>query len=307
MTYQGGKVETAQIDSAFSDDKLRFLWVTDSHVQGVQDSRDDNLRLACRDCNQWRPEALIHTGDIGDNDIERVQRSFNILKLAKRPVYTIIGNHDEDETDGGAGNPNTSEVIAATAFNRNPLYYATVLKTADESGSFLCLFLDCNYYDDDPDASPPGDSANHDPGDRIGYLAGAPSGGYFRMFTQAQLDWVETTLAADSSDAVLVFVHYPPAGTTCTDYVDLLDLLQADGRDAVGFCGHVHPDATSYTQDSTDTNYTLTVYKCPAILESGSWTRMTLSLSGGSISVDELLIQNYTDPGGWTINAPFTT
>lgn len=298
MTWVTTPIQVPKRTIRFSDNQIRFVWVTDSHLVDDLGNRDKNLRLAVDDCNTWLPNAFIHTGDLGDNFLSRIQRSFYNLMNCQRPVYAIKGNHDEYEQV--FGEPNTNSLDEFNTFNRNPFYYTETLSSPDGSWTARCLFLDCNYYDDDPDTPPPGNSSEHNPGDRIGWSTSEPGGGFWRRFGETQLTWVETTLAADNtSDAILVFVHYPPAGVTCTDYASLGTLLTIDGRPTMGFCGHVHPNATSYNLSG------ITFYKNPAMQESGCWTRVAISFDG-SIQIEEMIIKNYIDPASWVINTPFT-
>lgn len=293
----------------FVDDKIRFVWQTDSHVLSTfSDGRKLAVEAAAADTQLWKPNAYIHTGDIGDNLVQNIRNGFSAIRQTGRPIYWTIGNHDEEEITLGPGQPNTTAIEHKHIFNKNaPFYYSTIMTSGDGSLRALCLFLDCNFYDDDPFGVSPGDSPNHQPGDRIGSRPDGPGGGYYRMFTDAQLGWARDALDADDkSDIVLVFAHYPPDGVTCTDYKNLADILQEDGRPMIGFCGHVHPNATVYTISSTDTQAVFPFYKCPATQESGCWTRVTLGFNGSDITIDGMEIHNFTNPGDWTINEPFS-
>jgi 3',5'-cyclic AMP phosphodiesterase CpdA len=306
MPWQTSRIATTIVNPATVDDKIRLLWLTDPHVTANGGAAETSLRLAIRDCNDWRPDAMIQTGDLSFNNSAYLYRAMYDLMACRRPVLHVVGNHDEVEATPGTTNAGDMELW--NGFNQAaPFCKATAIASGDSSWKLLVLALDDNFYDDDPDDPPPGNEPNHEPGDRLGHNGAWPSGGYWRQLTPAQLAWVAAALAENGDcDAVLIATHYPPSGVTLSDYADLADLLQADGRPAIGMCGHVHFDGTSYTLDSTDTLYTLTFYKCPAMLESGSWTRVTLSVSGGAIVVEEMEIQNYVDPGGWVINIPFT-
>jgi hypothetical protein len=304
MPWQGIAVETDQQPLGIVDGSIRFVWATDAHTNTAIPGA--NIRKAIDDCNTWRPQGLVLTGDISDNSGAGALACWYTVRTTQRPALWPIGNHDEEELTLGAGHPDTAVIAADNGWRQPaPFWRATHWESGDGTWRALVLVLDSNFYDDDPDAAPPGNCPNHVPGDRIGYSAGEPGGGYWHQLTVAQAAWVAQQLAADqASDAVLVFVHYPPV--SITDPTRLADVLQADGRPCVGFCGHVHQDATSYLLTSTDTLWTATFYKCPAMQESLSWTRVTLGWDGSAITVDEMLVKNYTDPGGWTINAPFT-
>lgn len=307
MTWQTTPIATGVQPMAFTDSSLRWVWVTDSHVQALGDTKDVALKAAVNDCNVWRPNAFIHTGDIGDNSIDRVQRAFNNLKNCQRPLFGVIGNHDENEVVPGT--PNTALLQSMDTFNRFPFYFTDVMTSGDGTLKARCLFLDCNIYNTNP-SDPTVVNVSHVVGDRVGYSANEPAGGSYRKLGTAQLAWITSVLAADTtSNIILVFPHYPIAqiGVVPLDGKLVADALQADGRPAAIFGGHIHPDATSYTLTSTDTLKSYTNYKLTAMLESNSWCRVVLHLAAGAIVIDQLEIHNFTDPGGWTINAPFTS
>ena len=276
-----------------SDAKIRFVWSTDEHKNYAA------LGLAADDCTSWAPNAYISTGDLGDDLAPGVKASIAALRRARRPDYLIIGNHDEEEETYGAGTPNTAAIEVATAFNMSaPFYHTWTMTSGDGTLIARCFALDCNFYGGGSPSSP-----DHSVGDRIGSHSGAPAGGYKRQLGATQTTWVETTLAADAtSDIILVFMHYPVNTSSVLDESTLDAKLDADGRPTVGFCGHTHPNGELYTLGGT-----YTFYKCPAMKESNSWTRVTLSESGGAIVIDEMLVKNYTTPGAWTLTAPFTT
>ena len=292
---------------AFTDSHLRWVWTTDSHLIATADTRDIALRKAVVDCNDWRPNAFIHTGDIGDNNLERVQRGFNCLKNLRCPWHVSIGNHDEDE-QATPGFPNTALLQGRDTFNRYPFYYTDTMTSGDGTLTARLLFPDCQFYQVSAGA-PEIVNPYHVVGDRVGYSSGEPSGGSFRQIGTVQRAWMASVLAADTtSQIVLVFPHYPitTPGVFPLDYLAVADILQADGRPAALFAGHVHPDAKTYTLTSTDTLKSYTVYKAPAMQESGAWVRVELHLSAGAIVIDGLAVNNFTQPGAWVINAPFT-
>lgn len=304
MPWRDTPVQTIEQPLGFSDGVIRFVWLTDAADATYLPT--SNLRKAIADLNTWRPNALVLTGDIANNTTAGTLALWNVINTAQRPVFWAIGNHDEEEITLGEGVPNTVPLQGFTAWNQvAPFWKSTQWASGDSTFKARVLVLDGNFYDDDPDDPPPGDSANHEPGDRIGYHTTEPAGGFSRQWTQVQADWVAAELTADSdSDAVLILSHLPPVSVT--DPERLADVLQADGRPALGFCGHVHEDGTSYTLTSTDTLATYTFYKAPGMSESGAWVRVSLSWNGSAMVVDALTVLNYTDPGGWTLNAPFT-
>ena len=287
-----------------SDDKIRLVWQTDTHATVLATTQND-LSAAVADLNTWRPNALIITGDIGGNALENTRAAWSVLNTAHRPKIVAIGNHDEEELTFGAGNPNTEAIEGVAFWNQPaPFNHAHVITSGDNSFSALCLALDSNIYDDDP--SEVLISPYHSPGDRCGSSVEYPDNSWWRMFNTDTLTWVGSQLEAHPEcAAILVVLHYPPTGVTMTNYSALVDIIQADGRPCIGFAGHVHENATTYSAQSTDTILSIPFYKAPAALDSHCWTRVTLSMSGGNISVDEMLVRNFTNPAAWTINAPF--
>lgn len=285
------------------DSKIRLKWATDMHISA---STANSQYLALRDlvasANIDRPQALLVSGDLSTDTIGSLRNAFSLIRACHIPVIDVIGNHDEEELVGGTGHPNTAEIEKADCFDQNaPFYHARTLAAGDNSWSALCLSLDCNFYADDPANIL--DVPNHANGDRIGHVSGLPPGGSYRMFTSAQINWVESQLNASDADAVFVMVHYPPFYHT--DYALLVDKFQADGRPTIAFCGHNHPNALIATQQSSDTLYTLNLYKAPAMLESGCWVDATLSFTD-DLAIDSMVIRNYTPQSGWTIAPPFS-
>lgn len=310
MGIQLSPIQSPSEGLGFSDDKIRFVWCSDVHITGHFDAPANNLRLAVADCNVWRPNAFVMTGDVGDVTFNYLQRVFYITWACNRPVRLALGNHDEEENTLGAGNPNTAMLEGVTALNRPaPFYWSEQWSSGDGTITALALYLDCNFYADDPDAPPPGNSAYHEPGDRIGFITGMPSGGYWTEMPQAELDWIVTTLAADTSDMVLVFMHLEAGASRMTNFTALADALQTDplARPLVLFSGHNHDSARTQILLSATNGEKFTTYKIPAMSESGAWARVTLSVSGGALVVDGMELHNYTDPGGWTVGDPFTT
>lgn len=300
MPWVSGRITTPQQDMAFSDSKIRFIWSTDEHISGPSlQTRRDNLKLAVDDCNVWRPNAYVSTGDLSSNDVTYLNTAFGILSACQRPVYVAIGNHDEEEVSYGAGHPNTEPLTQWNAFNQSaPFYKSDIWTSGDGTVSALVLVLDGNIYDDHP---PDDISPDHEPGDRVG----APGDAYWRQFG-VQLDWVTAQLSTHpDQDFVIVITHYPPTPLSVgnmTDWAALVDRLRADGRAAIGFSGHTHSLIGSCSQASTDEAYTLTVYVAPSLLDAFGWVRVTLD----GPTVESAIIQHYTDPGEWVVGAPFT-
>ena len=292
-----------------SDNKIRFVWSSDEHVGNADtDAQVLAVDLAVNDCNDWLPNAFISTGDVCGNNIYQLGRWFYHMWRCQRPVYLVMGNHDRSEySPGSYGNP--ASVSGEMLMDREKTYYSEVLISGDGAVRALCLFLDCNFYADDPTPlNEPGNSLYHSAGDAIGASDITPGGGFYKMFPQEELDWITATLAADVlSDYVLVFMHYQPrVDSKLTNQAALADVLQADSRPIIGFCGHDHGNALVCSLATTDALRTFNFYKVPSLQESGAWCRVTLGWNGSAIAIDGMELYHYTDPGEWTVNAPFT-
>lgn len=285
---------------------MRFVWLTDSHnvTSNGKPSSDDGVRRAIAYADSEAVDAILHTGDIGNDSADNCAWVMAYLRAATTPLLWCNGNHSEEESP--VGTPSTAAFEASRCWNMSAPFWHTTTITGDGGEVARVLSLDSNFYADDPDGIE--NSPYHVPGDRIGVHSTDPSGGYYRQFTTAQLDWVASTLAADSdSDYILVLTHYPPAGKGQIDRTLLADALQADGRPVIILSGHVHPDGKTYTLTSTDGLAEFTVYKCPAMLESHSFTDLQITWSGGTPTVTLAEVHNYTLPlASWTISAPFT-
>lgn len=300
------------------DEKIRLVWVTDTHVVNYDEHQAD-LALAVDDCNTWAPQAMLHTGDIGHQRAASTLTAFNELARARRPVISVMAAHDENEIELGVGNPNTTPVLGDRAFGLDrdtmgtslppPFYETFVLQSGDGTFKARCFVLDSDFYADDPYGGGL-DNPYHEPGERFGIAAENPVGGYYCQLGAEQLDWVESTLAADAtSNAILIFAHIPPMAfednEIVIDYRALADVLEADGRPVVGFCGHDHSNGEVLALFNTAGDWSAPWYKAPAMYESHSWTRATLSCAEGVLSVESLSVRHYTNPGGWTLTAPF--
>lgn len=307
MGSMGGGVRGFQPDLG----ELRLIWLTDSHnITTPTAIRDGGVSAALADANTWRADAVIHTGDIGDNQPENVAQAFALLRYTaiNCPLITVIGNHDEYESV--LGTPNTATIEGASYFNRSSPFYHTGLLTS-ANGSLRCRWLtvDNNIYSeraDDPTWVYPA----HTPGQRCGFNASEPvPGGSYRQFGATQLAWIASTLAADTtSDMIMMLLHYPPATSNPTDIKALADVLQTDGRPVMSMCGHVHPNGTIYQFSTTDGRRTYSSYKMPATMESGAYCRIRVRVGGRNSHlplVAEMSVCNFTNPGGWTLSTPF--
>src|SRR5690606_25856660 len=121
------------------------------------------------------------------------------------PTIFVNGNHDEHDADDD-GISNWQLLETSNYYDQSaPFTGVKHMTSGDGTLTALEIWLDCNFYDDDPDGDSPGDSELLQPGDRIGFHASEPGGGYWRMFGAEQIAWFEAQLAADTtSDIVIV-------------------------------------------------------------------------------------------------------
>lgn len=286
----------------------KIVWLTDSHnITTPTALRDSAVTGALATANSWPADALVHTGDIGDNQDVNVLAAFALLRgtAIGCPIYYCIGNHDEYEATPGT--PNTTTIAGASYFNRASPFYATWQQSV-ASGPLLIRIIaaDNNYYDVQP-SNPSVVNTAHVAGDRVGHSSAEPAGGSYRQFGATQLAWIAATLAADTtSHVVLILMHYPLASDNPTDVKLFLDRLQFDGRPSLILSGHVHSDAALYTQTSTNGLQSFSALKAPGAQERGNYVRLQFHLTSGAIVFDEVSIQNLTPIGGETYtNAPF--
>lgn len=311
MGFAGGGQRNFQPDLG----ELRIIWMTDTHILTTPtEPRDSSITAALADANTWQADAVIHTGDIGNDYAANVARGFTLLRgtTINCPLITVLGNHDENElvADGNAINsPNTATLTGASYFNRSaPFYHTGTLTAANGTLKARWLTTDNNFYSELP-ADPAIVNAGHTIGNRVGTSAQEPSGGSYRMYGATQLAWVASTLAADTtSHMIMLLNHYPMATTQPTDIASLMDVLQADGRPVLILCGHTHPNGELWIRATSDNRRSYIGYKCPAGQESGAYTRLRVRVGGrGSLHplVVEASVKNFTQPAAWTMAAPF--
>lgn len=295
--------------------ELRLIWMTDTHILSTPtEPRDSGVIGALAEANSWQADAVIHTGDIGDNYAANVARGFALLRgtAINGQLITVVGNHDENEyvADGASiGNPNTSTIVGASYFNRTaPFNHTGTLSASNGALKARWLTVDNNFYSElasDPTVV----NSGHSIGGRVGHSGQEPSGGSYRQYGATQIAWIADTLAADTtSHMILLLNHYPMSTTQPTDIAGVMDVLQADKRPTLILCGHTHPNAELWIRATSDGRRSYTGYKCPAGQESGAYTRLRIRVGNRNSPaplVVEASVRNYTNPGGWTIAAPF--
>lgn len=303
MEYRRDGIGADQLPPAVSDNRIRFLWCTDSHIHtmpaisSAHDVRVHYLDAAIDAANAWRPDFFLHTGDIGNNRTDRTRFAFFRLMRCRVPQVLVIGNHDEWEPT--SGNPDTSAITEMYgAFDGT----VRVVTSGDTSWSLVVITLDWNHYDDDPAGLVM--SAQHEPGDRVGEMEPQIPSSYYRMLGTAQRNWLAATLATTAGDALAIMMHYPPNAKT-TDHIALADILQADGRPVIGFCGHGHEHAQVFPLTSTDELVTYSFYKAPSIQDCQGWVQVALSFDDDLV-IDQMALHNYNPPGAWIVQTPFT-
>jgi len=270
----------------------------------VNDVYEMAYRKFIADCRLWKPNAMLLTGDIGGSvsGSNPCIKAWLMARTGLVPVYYANGNHEPFEDVKGT--PSMGPLEQINAFNMTyPFLKTAQISSGDGSFKIRMIVLDWNYYND----TGADQIAEHTTGDYIGHHADYVGLSFKRQYGSAQLAWVQSVLAADTtSNAIAIMTHGPSINNNfVADDLSLGDLLYADGRPAIGFGGHFHPDGSLWTQKRTGGSDVCTIYKCPAMQESKSWTRVSLSWTGSAIAIDEMAVKNYTNPGGWTLNSPF--
>lgn len=297
----------------WADDKIRFIWSTDEHIiNNLTSANAVALGKAVDDCNEWLPNAYISTGDSANTQLYELQRYMSQIWRLRRPFLFCPGNHDLSEyntngTGGQLGSPNLDKISEESAWNLPfPWWRSLQLSSGDGTIKARCIFVNTNYYDDDPNGIKI--SAYHDPDVPLGISTDSPPGGYYVRIPQAHLDWIAAELAADTdSQMALIFTHYTPLPSLqVTNFKALAGVLQVDGRPTIGFSGHLHISADNYPLTTTDGLRTYPFYQLPAMVDSLCWCRVTLGWDGTDIDIDGMVVHNFNQPGALTINLPFT-
>jgi predicted MPP superfamily phosphohydrolase len=79
--------------------QVTIAQISDTHLGEVHSPRAaENLRRAVDMINSRHPDAVVLSGDIGENP-EEWQRARQILKGLKEPLYYAPGNHDVHTND----------------------------------------------------------------------------------------------------------------------------------------------------------------------------------------------------------------
>src|SRR5690348_10721596 len=86
--------------STFAAAQLRIAQVSDLHIGEKRAPHAfDNLRKAVDMINERHPDAVIVSGDIGENHPDDWDTARGILKWLHAPVYYAPGNHDVNTHD----------------------------------------------------------------------------------------------------------------------------------------------------------------------------------------------------------------
>jgi DNA repair exonuclease SbcCD nuclease subunit len=82
-----------------SSAQIKVAQLSDTHLgEKHAPHAADNLRLAVRMINERHPDAVILSGDIGENP-KAWEEARSILKALKSPLYYVPGNHDVHSSD----------------------------------------------------------------------------------------------------------------------------------------------------------------------------------------------------------------
>jgi 3',5'-cyclic AMP phosphodiesterase CpdA len=92
----GACLVNAQSDS---DSKVTIAQISDTHLgEKRAPHAEQNLKQAIEMINQRRPDAVVLSGDIGENPAEW-EKARSILKKLKPPLFYVPGNHDVHSND----------------------------------------------------------------------------------------------------------------------------------------------------------------------------------------------------------------
>ena len=85
--------------TVFSAAQVTIAQISDTHLgEKRAPHAAENLRQAVDMINQRRPDAVVFSGDIGENP-QAWQQAQSILKKLRSPLYIAPGNHDVDSSD----------------------------------------------------------------------------------------------------------------------------------------------------------------------------------------------------------------
>ena len=86
-------------DNDKDSDQVSIVQISDTHIgDGHAPHAAENLRLAVKMTNDRHPDAVILSGDIGENP-QAWDEARAILKKLKSPLYYVPGNHDVHSKD----------------------------------------------------------------------------------------------------------------------------------------------------------------------------------------------------------------
>lgn len=196
---------------------------SNTEVSYVRDGVLDSLL----DRDLGASECVIMLGDVMGDDLSLLPRFMNIWSVLDLPQYYIHGNHDFDFDA-------TSDAHSADSWRQiyGPAYYSF------DIGQVTFIALDNVVYPCGPEDDGPG-------GRDACLVPDEPA--YNGRVTDAQMQWLEATLAEIPQDRLIVMMHHIPfvsfidstAGRHQTDNLAEIHALLA-GRPAVSFSGHTH-------------------------------------------------------------------
>src|SRR5712691_379652 len=93
------KTRAAVAPEASGGDQITIAQISDTHISDKHAPHAaDNLKRAVEIINARRPDAVIPSGDIGENP-HAWDEAKSILKKLKAPLYYVPGNHDVHSSD----------------------------------------------------------------------------------------------------------------------------------------------------------------------------------------------------------------
>lgn len=172
-------------------------------------------------------DCMLYVGDVVGDDLELLNRIFEVGSSVGVPQWAVIGNHDID-LDA------TSPAHSADSWRRlfGPAYYAY------EIGEVTFIVLNNIYF-------PCGDEDGGVPGRE--FCTTSENARYNARVDNVQMEWLENLLAEIPPDRLIVIAHHAPLVSFVdaaspvhqTDNAAAIHAL-LEGREALSLSGHTH-------------------------------------------------------------------
>ncbi len=185
-----------------------LLWVqiSDTHIvqKGEDVERENWLKEAITEINRLRPDFVVVTGDLVELPSDEAYQNYvTIMSELDAPLYSVIGNHD----DNSAANPADYADLYRKYVDRSTYY-------SFDWREYHLVVLDS--------------------------VAPGKHSGTFHV-PEDQLDWLKKDLSKAGDKKILMFSHHPPTGERFDvhDYDDLRDIMKDYNVKAL-YSAHLH-------------------------------------------------------------------